>query len=79
VAFCSLRLNGLRILVKVGAQKLPQVRLECSLPGNGKDFSNGRDVFLDGYACRRLNFMDRVGIGTGCPQAALHFHLIGLH
>jgi hypothetical protein len=77
--FGSLRLNGLRVLVKIGAQKLPQVRMDSSLPSNGKNFSSGRNVFLHGYACRRLDFMNCIGTGAGCSQASLHFHLVLLH
>ena len=60
MALCLLCLNRLDVLVKIGAQKLPQVRRKGALPGNGKDFSSRRDVFLDGDASRRLNFMDFV-------------------
>jgi len=78
-AIGSLSLNSLRVLGKIRAQKLPQVRMEGSLPCNGKDLSGGRYIFLHGYASRCLNFMYRVRIAAGRPQGALHFRLISLH
>jgi hypothetical protein len=36
-----LSLNGFHILGKIRTQKLPQVRMEGSLPGNGKNLSAG--------------------------------------
>jgi len=72
----SLSLNRLRILVKIRAQKLAQVRRELSLPGNGEDFSGGRDIFPYGDASRRLDFMHGVCIAAGGPQSALELYLI---
>jgi len=75
----SLCLNSLRILVKIRAQKLAQVGMEGSLPGNGKDLSGGGDIFLYGYAGRCLNLMYGVRIAAGGLQGALHLCLICLH
>src|SRR5580700_8435458 len=72
----SVSLNGLRILLKIRAQNLPQIRIKRSLPSNGKDLSGGRDIFLYGHASRCLDFLYVVRIAAGGPQRSLHFHLI---
>ena len=72
----ALGLHGLRVLVEIGAKKLPQIRVDGAFPGDGENFSDGRGIFFYGHASGSLNFMEGVGIGAAGPQGALHFGLI---
>src|SRR2546430_3372602 len=76
-ALCALRLHCLRVLVIVDAEKLPQVRMEGTVPSDGKDFSDGRDIFPDGYTGCSLNLVQGVGIAGAGTKVALHFRVVG--
>src|SRR6266700_8312436 len=72
-ALCTMRLHCLGELFIIGAEELPQVRMEGTVPCDGKNFSDRRDIFLHGYAGCSLNLMKGVRIAAAAAKGTLHF------
>lgn len=75
----ALCLRRLYILLEIISQELTHIRRPLPLPGNGKHFAGGRNIFPYHSSSRRLNLMHAIRSRDGCPQTALHVHLVGLH